>query len=680
VTRERRIPAWPAPLIAALGLAALYAGALRTGFFSDDYIFLEEARTRPLLESLARMGDLGEFYRPLSRQLYFAALTPIAGGAPWVFHAANGALFLAALALLVDLLLALGPLGGAMAGALYFAVLPLQRVALGWVSCSQDLLALVAVLAALALHRRGRRAWAALAALAAIASKEVALPLPLALAAWDRFIGGRRAGQALARAWPAAAVFAAWGLMRLALGGFDSQADTLLRFGPDQFLAGYLHGAQSLLGLDHPAGMLRGLIARGPAPLPLALLAVLALWVPAPRAGSPPARETPGAAPGHPPPRAVAAFAGAWILMFGFVTGPVAHEWSSYFYALAAVGAAALVALLCRGIDRWLWLALVAVLLWWHAGSTGARAFAVAYRPWVWTSHLTSFYVERAAALSDTLARELKALEPAPPRGTRFFFATLPPWAGFQMGNGALVRSLYRDPTLGSHFYSQYSETTAAERPVRFLYWDGARLQRLYERAPDPLFQVGTDLLLLDRPAGAAHAFRRGLAAGGNPLDHLYWLGWAELWRGDRDAAEGAWRAWGAADDSALWFRQLRGARTALVEARDSIETRRLLMGAIRNGIGRPEAHAVLAQLLEAERPKYAALETKVATWLKPADRLARRELVRELIGARLDDRARVELEALERGDPGARSDPRLAEAIRALERRAPAPPWVVEF
>ena len=34
--------------------------------------------------------------------------------------------------------------------------------------------------------------------------------------------------------------------------------------------------------------------------------------------------------------------------------------------------------------------------------------------------------------------------------------------------------------------------------------------------------------MYLDRPAGAAHAFRRGLKEGGNRLDLLYWLGWAE--------------------------------------------------------------------------------------------------------------------------------------------------------
>src|SRR4030095_15830619 len=97
----------------------------------------------------------------------------------------------------------------------------------------------------------------------------------------------------------------------------------------------------------------------------------------------------------------------------------------------------------------------------------------------------------------DTLRRQLAALEPAPPRHTRFFFATLPPWAGFQMGNGALVRALYHDTTLASHFYSEFSESTAAGAPVRLLYWDGVALAPLYPDARDLFFQVGSDLRLI---------------------------------------------------------------------------------------------------------------------------------------------------------------------------------------
>ncbi len=147
---------WLAGLLFAGGLLALYFDALASGFLNDDYLFLEEARTQPLLASLTHLGALGNYYRPLSRQIWFAALTPLAGGSPVVFHVAHALLFAAALALLFDLLRALLPLPGALAGTLGFALLPLQRVNLTWISCSQDLLALALALGAFALWRHGR--------------------------------------------------------------------------------------------------------------------------------------------------------------------------------------------------------------------------------------------------------------------------------------------------------------------------------------------------------------------------------------------------------------------------------------------------------------------------------------------------------------------------------------------
>jgi hypothetical protein len=242
-----------------------------------------------------------------------------------------------------------------------------------------------------------------------------------------------------------------------------------------------------------------------------------------------------------------------------------------------------------------------------------------------------------------------------------------------------LVRDLYRDTTLESFFYSQFSETTAAERPCRFFYWDGARLRDLYPANRDRFFQVGTDLLLLDRPFGAAHAFRRGLAAGGDRMDHLYWLGWAYLWSGRRDAAEATWKAFGAVDDSSFWSAHLRAAHNALVDG-DTIEARRHLIRAIEFGIGRPEGHEVLGELLAARRPKYATLELKVASWLKPQDWMARRALALGLAAARLDDAARRELEALASIYPEWRSDSAIVQTWRQIERRNASGTTIAKF
>src|SRR5262249_27785602 len=156
--------------------------------------------------------------------------------------------------------------------------------------------------------------------------------------------------------------------------------------------------------------------------------------------------------------------------------------------------------------------------------------------------------------------------------------------------------------------------------------------------------------------------------------------GWTELWLLRRHAAEAAWTAFGAKDDSASWFWQMRVARQALNDRRDTLAARRALLAAIQSGIGRPEAHAVLGELLLASRPKYGLLELKVAAFLKPDDWFARRDLVLGLTAQRLDDQARAELERVVRLTSDWRRDPLLVSAIQRLERRAAPATGVVRF
>ena len=244
---------WVAAVVVALGLAALYAGALRAPFLNDDFLFLEEARSRGLLESLSDLGALGNYYRPLSRQVYFEALAPIGGGLSVVFHAFNFALFLGSLALLADFLRLKLPPAGVLAGVLYYALIPFQRVNLMWISCSQDLLALTGSLGALALFRRSRMLSALICFGAAVASKESALALPVALLCWDRLIERREWRDALRRVAPFAAVAFVWVLVSMLMRARHAAAAPLDLSLP-AFAAGFVHLAQSLLGIDHPSG------------------------------------------------------------------------------------------------------------------------------------------------------------------------------------------------------------------------------------------------------------------------------------------------------------------------------------------------------------------------------------------------------------------------------------------
>lgn len=650
---------WLVAALFAAGAAALYGGALGAGFLNDDYLFLEDAARGPWA---ADRGALANYFRPLSRQLWFGALAPLAGGKALVFHLASFVVFLAAAALLYDLLRAFAPRSGALAGLVYFAVLPLQRVNLTWISCCQDLLALAGSLGALALFRRGRTLPAVLAFLGAVLSKESALPLPALLFLWAWRIEGRRAGEALRRVAPFALPLLAWAAGEAWLRA-NAPAPATLHFGPLELLAAFAHLPQSLVGLENPLGMPQALWSSLPSFAALAALGALAWLRPAtaPSAGS----AAPRAAHAN-------AFGLAWLAAFALPVAPVVATWSGYYYTLAAVGGAVLVAAHAARLSRRAFAVAVVVALWWHAAASAVPAFAVADDAWGWTSHLTAHYFERGAALSARLRAALLRVAPEPAPGTRFFFATLPPYAGFQMGNGAAIRAAYRDPSLESHFYSRFSDTTAAQAPCVFLFWNGADFERLYANARDPFFQVGADLLLLDRPGGAAHAFARGLAAGELREDLLYWAGWAQLWNGRRPAAEAAWAAFGAADDTTMYRAWMRGAVTALDEG-DTTGARRALFGALRAGVGRPEVHAALAEMLRGRSSKFALLETKVTAFLLPGDFDARAALIEGLVEARLDDAARGELEALRTEIPARAGDATIARLERTLAARAPA-------
>ena len=656
------------PLLAVAGLLALYLGALRTGFLNDDYLFLEDARTRGVSAAWSAQGPLANYFRPISRAVFFGLLSPLAGGHAVLFHLASFALFLLALSLLWELLRAFAPVPGAAAGALYFALLPLQRVNLTWISCCQDLLALAGTLGSLAAFRRGRDRAALALYLAAALSKESALPLPALLFFWDWRLEGRGAAGALRRVAPFSLAALAWALGEAWL-RHASAAPQALMLTAGSAAAGGVHLVQSLLGLELSRQTLPAALGSAPSLVALALLAPLALFLPEARAAGGP----PGPPAGSPPPHArhAVSFALLWLAAFALPALPVAWYWSAYFYTTAAVGGALLVARAAARLSRWGFVALALACLWWHAASCAAPAFAVETSPWTWVSHWTPWYFERAASLSGELRAALRRAVPAPERGTRFFLTTLPPWAGFQGGNGAAIRDLYRDPSLESFFYTQYSDSAADGHPCEFLFWNGVAFERLYAGARDRFFQVGTDLLILGHPPGAVDAFRRALAGREPRLDVAYWLGWALLWSGERGGAERAWQAFGARDDTTAYRASLVAAWSALGQ-RDTVTARRRLLDAVRAGIGRPEAHALLGGVLGDRSTKFALLETQVAARLDPRDPWTRRNLFLALAAARLDEPAHGALAELLPAYPEWRSDSAVVRAARLLQDRAP--------
>ena len=162
-------------------------------------------------------------------------------------------------------------------------------------------------------------------------------------------------------------------------------------------------------------------------------------------------------------------------------------------------------------------------------------------------------------------------------------------------------------------------------------------------------------------------------------MDLLYWIGWGELWSGRREQAERAWTDLGFRDDSLRWIAHLRAAHNTLVDG-DTIESRRHLITAIQYGVGRPEAHAVLGELLTGRNLKYGLLELKVAAWLGPRDWVAHRDLAVGLAEAHLDQPARREAAAAYELHPALQADAAFMRLRHDLDARDPERGDVAHF
>jgi tetratricopeptide (TPR) repeat protein len=194
-------------LIACLSFLA-YLPALSGDFVYDDERFIEK---NPPVTQLSAAHVLRYFtdptsqacighdiYRPL-RTLDFAIDWAIAGDRPWFFHL-RSVLDHALVGVLLYLVLRrlLGENVPALAGALAFALHPVNTESVAWITSRGDLLLLIWFLLALLLYLRERPGLAALAFLAALLSKETAVFFPAAVFLVDLF---RRADLRLLRRW-----------------------------------------------------------------------------------------------------------------------------------------------------------------------------------------------------------------------------------------------------------------------------------------------------------------------------------------------------------------------------------------------------------------------------------------------------------------------------------------------
>jgi len=495
--RSSLAPVLPYALAGLLTFILVIPGFVYPYLF-DDYGFLVRALTFSPAHLLPDPTAL--FYRPVSRDLYFALLQTLSPRGPLLGHAVN------ALALIVSSLLIVqigtrcqGRREGALAGV-YFAALGQIPLLVAWVSGAQDALAIAFTLAAMAFECRRDHRGALIAAAVAVLCKETAVAALPAIA-MTNLLFRRAPGDAKWGAFDYMILGVLWGaahpgIHHLARSGF--QGDDL----------GYLGFAHSLW-----ASLLRyiPLLVNLPTPgLPvvwpagLTGLAVVAVVVAVVTVRFLPLKSPGEAASDRPPGKRFALVAASLVVLPLLVSGALVRIWAPYYMAFPGIGVAWLLSMVTARFSNRLLLLLVPLYviagvyvrgMEVRAGETSERSLAPA-----------------ASALI-RLEPQFRALVPSIPTGAQVLIANE------VRGNASVHYHLYTVPMI-QQWYRDSSivvvrpELREAGRP-EYLLWLNSDIH-LYE----------VDLKSLQprsvtKPAdyeeydGVMRAYTRGLAESG---------------------------------------------------------------------------------------------------------------------------------------------------------------------
>jgi len=447
----RALPALLGSLLAAL-VVWFYQPTLGLYFGGEDFVFLDRARITswrelPDLFSVERnqlgLLDRQHAYRPLSTNLYFAALQGLFGPSPRAFHLANLALLLSSAVLLQRLARRLGLRAATSAGlAFLYATCSVCSDSQLWLALVQELAlanavllaALLALPAAADAGSPRRRAGALLAFGAALLCKETALALVAIAFAGELLLGRQAALAAARRTLPLVGVAAAYLAWRLTAIGLPAAGPYSLEVGwflaPS--LARYLEWSLESLFL-----------ATGPLPRTLLFLAGAGLL---------------GLA--SPPRRRLCLFGALWFLL---ALGPVlllpAHAYPFYLMLPAAGLLLATGALVDAAADR------IA------APRSLAAAGAAALALFAGSSHAGLLQrVEVQAQRGDAIRNLLEEIQRRFPKvatGTRFYFLLpegFPPDALLRH-SGAALRVTTGDASLEGYWLG--TAGAAGAQPLR---------------------------------------------------------------------------------------------------------------------------------------------------------------------------------------------------------------------
>jgi hypothetical protein len=513
-------------LLASFGRQIL---ALRAPFFADDYLFLEQARGRSLFRALSSHDPIGNFLRPVSRQLYFWSLTRLGGDSPAFFHAVNMGLFLILLGLLFGLVRRLSGARAAVIATSFVGLHYAADVPVLWVSGSQDLLAIGLGLAAIWLYLSGRRAWGALAFLLALLSKETVCLIP-----FIALLADKRKDEpwlvAAKRSWLLFAVVGGWAIAWAVTVRLPSGDATDLS--PAMVPSVLVHLLQVVAGLEFRVGELRALVT------PAIWIPLLAVMLAAGLSALAPRRADSGAI----------RIGVAWALLGALPVAAVAPIWSAYFYLFALCGVGLAIGAWVQRAPTWQALFVVGVLALTSENASRLDEFATAKGIWTPISHVNRFYLERGMARVTRFLSELKRARPALPSGSTVFFANVPPSTGWQAADGPLLRWAYRDTSLRSYYLTEFAADKVRRGPLFFF---AVEMDTLRDKSMDPdlLRSLAYSLILARKPGPAADALTIQIEQHPEDEESRYWRAWMQWSLGNHEQARTSLAAIGISAD-----------------------------------------------------------------------------------------------------------------------------------
>ncbi len=502
VSKAREPKRWIA-LLPALLVVVLNLPCIGLGYFWDDYYFLTGNGHHDAHANLFP-DPHASFYRPIPLGIYFRILGTLDPNKGALGHILNLAALACTVALLVGLVSQLcGRRAGLFSGVIFASYGQMSGL-VAWVSCSQDLFAMLFVTAAFLLRHRGKNVAALVCATAGLLCKEPAIAAFPVLIVWDQLIG--RAPRRL----------------RLQLAGYISVAVLWALIHPGiRSLAGsgFKSGSTGYVGIEHPErwGLylwryLMTLVNLPPSGLipswwenrawyGLAALAILigGLWyLYRPR--------TSGEFAGSLPLTRLGLVSALLALPSLLMPTILVRHWAPYFTCIPALGVAMFLGPGLARHGRLIGTAVLGVFLLLGIWSRGVRAD----REWI----LSELNMVDAARAVRTVRANFRALFPTFPKGSQVLVSIATRGIrGIRLAlvDGQALSLWYRDPTLLTTTTTEHRPGNPAEFLVRVtdnldvieIDPDNLRVRSTRSGSPD-LTEIDSPLVIYARAVAAS--------------------------------------------------------------------------------------------------------------------------------------------------------------------------------